>query len=128
MDAGDRVNRSRHVRTAVAKPEVGTLPRKPRKKPRIVPQSHGGALHMGPNDGNGGGRPPDEFKRRMREIASNDDALDFLRACANGEFGAQFAIKAQEYAAERGYGKEIQEIKGQHLLVVRSVEDYVQGA
>ena len=69
-----------------------------------------------------GGRPPDEFKRRMRELASSDKALAFLEECANGEHGPQFAIKAQEYAAERGYGKEAQDVnvKGK-VLVVRDV-------
>lgn len=75
-------------------------------------QPHGGALKRGPNDGNGGGRPPDEFKAAMREIASSAEALGFLKRCADGEFGEQFAVKAQQYAAERGYGKEAQVIAG----------------
>ena len=95
--------------TAVAKPEVGTRS-KARVKPRgTMPGRNGGRLNVGGFHGPGPGRPPDEFKRVMRKIASSDEALTFLNACANGEHGAQFAIRAQEYAAERGYGKEIQE-------------------
>ena len=60
---------------------------------------------MAPNDGHGGGRPPDEFKRKMREITSSDEALAFLAECARGEHGARFAMSAQGYAAERGYGR-----------------------
>ncbi len=47
----------------------------------------------------------------MRAIASSDEALAFLEACVKGAHGPQFAIKAQEVAAERGYGKEAQVTK-----------------
>lgn len=79
-------------------------PKQSRQKSRMAPQKHGGALKIGGTNP-GAGRPPDEFKARMREIASGPTALAFLEQCVNGEHGAQFAIKAQEYAAERGYGR-----------------------
>lgn len=76
------------------------------KKPEKVPQPHGGALNSGGTPGNkGGGRPPDEFKRRMAAMASSETALDYLEACLNGEHGPEVALRAQQYAAERGYGK-----------------------
>lgn len=77
---------------------------------RTMPGKNGGTLVVG---GTKGGRTPDEFKRRMREIASSDAALKFLEECATGVHGAQFAVKAQEYVAERGYGKVPQAITGE---------------
>jgi hypothetical protein len=80
--------------------------------------------------GRDGGRPPDEFKRRMAAIASRETALAFLEECADGKHGPRFAIQAQEYAADRGYGKVEQPIGGGDkplkVLVVRSVEDYAK--
>ena len=78
---------------------------KPRKKPGLVPQPHGGALLRGPNDGNGGGRPPDEFKRKLAEIASHDETLRYLEECAHGKHGHQAAASARDYSSDRGYGK-----------------------
>lgn len=91
------------------------------------PGKHGGRLKTGnPGHVGAGGRPPDEFKRRLSQIASSDTALAFLERCANGEFGEAMAIKAQEYAAERGYGKvaQVTRIEGDEArpLVVRVVK------
>ena len=75
----------------------------------IVPQAHGGALLRGGVPGNAGGRnggrPSDEFKRRMRELASSDDAMKYLDQCVRGVHGPKVAISAQQYAADRGYGR-----------------------
>jgi hypothetical protein len=73
----------------------------------LVIQAHGGAILRGGVRGHqgGGGRPPDEFRRRMAEIASSDEAFAFLEACARGDFGPKFALAALAYASERGYGK-----------------------
>jgi hypothetical protein len=68
------------------------------------PGRNGGTLNVGGY--HNGGRPPDEFKRRMREIASSDEALAYLTDCAKGLHGPKAAASAQAYASERGYGKE----------------------
>ena len=84
---------------------------KPRKEPGLVPQPHGGALLRGPNDGNGGGRPADEFKAKMRELASSKATLEYLQRCIEGKEGPKAAASALSFAAERGYGKEAQVTK-----------------
>jgi hypothetical protein len=77
-----------------------------------VPQPHGGALNAGGTPGNrGGGRPPDEFKRRMAEMASSDAALSYLEECLTGTHGPEVALRAQQYAADRGYGKPSQPVE-----------------
>ena len=97
------------------------------KQPTLVPQPGGkGALLTGGVPGNkGGGRPPDEFKRRMAELASSDKALAYLEASLNGEHGPEVALRAQQYAAERGYGKVSQAVehtgKDGASLVVRII-------
>lgn len=74
--------------------------------PALVPQAHGGALLSGGKPGNrGGGRPPDEFNRRMRELASSEAALAYLEECLTGVHGPKAHASAMAFAAERGYGK-----------------------
>jgi hypothetical protein len=70
---------------------------------------NGGKLKTG-NAGNKGGhgRPPNEFRDRMRALASREDVEAFLEKCATGEFGPMFHLKALEFAANRGYGKPTQ--------------------
>lgn len=76
-------------------------------KPELVEQEHGGALYAHGVPGNkGGGRPPDEFKAKMRELASSDEALEYLKQCIDGEHGPKAAISAHKHITERGYGKE----------------------
>ena len=74
----------------------------------MMPQAHGGALLTGGVPGNAGGRnggrPPEDFKLRMREIASSDAALEYLDQCVRGVHGSRAAISAQQYVADRGYG------------------------
>ena len=81
-------------------------------RPRKIVQPKGrGALYAGGVPGNkGGGRPPDEFKAKMAELASSDEALDYLARCLRGDEGPKAAISAQKYAADRGYGKPEQPI------------------
>lgn len=61
----------------------------------------------GPKPGTGG-RPPDEFKRRMRELASSKEAEEYLERCLRGEFGPKFFLAARQDVADRGYGKPVQ--------------------
>lgn len=51
------------------------------------------------------GRPPDEFKARLAQLASRDQTLEFLERCLNGEFGPDAYMKAMQWSTERGYGK-----------------------
>lgn len=67
----------------------------------LVPGAGGGR-----KNGLLGGRPPDEFRRLMREIANTPEAIEYLRACYRGEHGPQAAASARDYVTERGYGKE----------------------
>ena len=72
----------------------------------LVPQKHGGALRQGNPGNRGGGRLPDEFRAKMRELATLPEVEDYFGACIKGEHGPEVALKAKQYADERGYGKE----------------------
>ena len=61
----------------------------------------------------GGGRPPDEFRRKMRELASNPQWEVFLQECCDGVHGPLMSMKALEWLADRGYGKATQPISGE---------------
>lgn len=76
----------------------------PQESPRTMP-SNGGLLRVGNPGNKGGGRTKDEFKARMRELASSDAALDFLGAALRGEHGPKAHASAMAFAAEHGYGK-----------------------
>ena len=85
--------------------------------PELVRQPHGGALQVG-NPGNaGGGRPRNEFRRRLRELVSSEEAMAFLERCLKGEEGAQAAMQAHRYAAEGGYGKVPQQFEVSSALM-----------
>lgn len=71
----------------------------------------------------GGGRTPDQFKRAMKAVAAGKKTLRYLQECAEGKHGASAAIQAQQYAAERGYGKVNQGVEGSMEFVVRIVEE-----
>lgn len=82
---------------------------------RLVKQPHGGALLPG---GTGaGGRPKDEWKAKLRELASSDSAIAGLTAIINDPTHPHY-LKALEFAAERGYGKEAQTVEGDMRLTV----------
>lgn len=92
----------------------------------LVPQEHGGSIYQGApkNPVAGPGRPPDEFKHKMREMASRDDVLAYLDECLRGEHGAKAAISAHRHITERGYGKVPQTIEGgeepiKHLSLIK---------
>lgn len=53
----------------------------------------------------GAGRPPDEFKRRMRALLDRDSIERFLGECLNGDHGEAAFFKAVEFTADRGEGK-----------------------
>ena len=84
--------------------EVGTL----------VAQPHGGALRHGskPGTNGGGGRIPDEFRRRMRELLTRDRTLDYLTECLDGIHGPMVFLRAFEYGTDWVYGKPPSSPKG----------------
>lgn len=85
----------------------------------------GGLLRTGNPGNRGGGRTPDEFKKRMREIASSEAALKYLEECIHGDHGPKAAASARAYATERGYGKVPMEVRGDltaRVLVVSDLE------
>ena len=64
-----------------------------------------------------GGRPRDEFRAMLREAASSDTVLAGLQLILKDPSHPQF-LKALEFAAERGYGKEVQPMEGGLTLTV----------
>ena len=81
----------------------------PVKSPVLTAQAHGGAIRTGGNPGNrGGGRPPNAFKQKMRELASLESAEQYLEDCITGKYGPKFFLKAYQYVTEQGYGKATQ--------------------
>lgn len=98
--------------------------------PQKIPQPHGGALLSGGVPGNrggsGGGRPPDEFKARMRELATTAEAEAYFGRCMAGEFGPKFYLAALAHATDRGYGKAAQPIVGDAEQPVEIVVRYAK--
>lgn len=78
---------------------------------KVVPQPHGGALRQGPNNGNGGGRPPDEFRAMCRRLACSAESVveQILADKSHPAFNG-----ALKWASEHGYGrpKESLEVTG----------------
>lgn len=75
----------------------------------------------GPRPGTGG-RPRDEWKAALRDLVSSDDAIARLAAILSDPAHPQF-LRAMEFAAERGYGKEAQALEGDvRLTVIRRDE------
>ena len=65
---------------------------------------NGGTLRRG-NPGSNGGRRSNDFKNKMRELASLASAEEYLERCIKGEFGPKFFLAAFQYVTEQGYGK-----------------------
>ncbi len=79
-------------------------------KLRTAPQ--GGFLRSGNPGNKGGGRPPDEFKRLMRELASREDSVALLEAIMTGQQGdIDQYLKAREHVVSHGYGKPAQAVE-----------------
>ena len=66
----------------------------------------------------GSGRPKDEFKAMMRELASNtDEAITQLRAILKDKDHPHF-VRAWCEVRDSGYGKEAQTVEGDMRLTV----------
>lgn len=98
------------------------MPTRPAKKPDRKPvASHLFAAGPDPRRNTvppppGPGRPPDEFRERMRALASREDVLAALDAILTNPNHPQF-LRAWQEAADRGYGK-----AAQHLDVTSGAE------
>ena len=69
----------------------------------LVPQPHGGALASGGYQGNRGGRPPSQFRRRMR--GSLEERLHIAEEIADDPDGRPAdRIRALEFFAKYGLG------------------------
>lgn len=91
----------------------------PRKKPaankkpavKKLVRDNGSWIKQGCNWGNkgSGGRPPDQFKAAMRELASGDETLKFLAAILRKPNHPHY-MQALKFVSEQGYGKATQPI------------------
>ena len=92
---------------------------------RFVP-SHGiGQLNRGGTLGNKGGtgRPPDEFRARMRELATLADKRKHIETVLDDPAHPQW-LPALRHVTEHGYGKAIQPVDlAQTIEVVIRFED-----
>jgi ABC-type phosphate transport system auxiliary subunit len=91
-----------------------------KETPRKIPNRrapNGGMLLTGNPGNKGGGRTRDEFKAKMRELAGSDEAVHGLQSILRDPTHPQY-LKALEFAAERGYGKEAQTVEGDMRLTV----------
>jgi hypothetical protein len=92
------------------------------KTPELVPQPHGGALLSGGLPGNpGGGRPKDEFKSRMRELATRQETEAQLITILSDSKHPHF-LKALQYATEHGYGRATEHVEHSGAVVQYVVE------
>lgn len=80
----------------------------------------------GPRPGTGG-RPRDEWKAALRELVSSDAALERLGAILADPTHPQF-LRAMEFAAERGFGKEAQALEGELRLTVIRRDESASGS
>jgi hypothetical protein len=110
----------RRIKTAAKTPDVVTD-----SAPALVEQPHGGALLSGGVPGNKGGtgRPPDEFKARMRELVTRAEVEQELETVLGTRDHPQW-LGALKYATEHGYGKpkESLEVSGKIGLETLLVE------
>ena len=57
------------------------------------------------------GRPPDEWKAKLRELASRENVLAHIQTVLDAGPDHPFFAKALEYVTEHGYGKATQHIE-----------------
>ena len=82
----------------------------PSKLPMRTPAHGRGQLRIGGSNGGAGGRPPDEFKARMRELASLAEQQGYVEAVLKDPTHPHW-MRALEYVTERGYGKAPQTVE-----------------
>lgn len=57
------------------------------------------------------GRPPDEWKAKLRELASRENVLAHIQTVLDAGPEHPFFAKALEYVTEHGYGKATQHVE-----------------
>ena len=98
------------------------MTKKSRKKSPRRGRANGGQFQPGGPQGPGrgprkgapnAGRPPDEFKKLMRGVASRTETIRRLRKLAGGAKGVadEIFLKAFKECADRGYGKAVQPLE-----------------
>lgn len=81
-----------------------------KKSATIVPPHGRGRLLAGGQYGNpGGGRPPDQFKARMRELANLPDKRGHIERVLGDPEHPQW-MAALKHSTEHGYGKPVQSL------------------
>lgn len=79
----------------------------------------------GPAPGTGG-RPRDDFRALLRELASRPETVAGLDAILQDPAHPQY-LRALEFVCERGYGKEAQTIEGDMRLTVIRRDESASG-
>lgn len=100
-----------------------TEAKSPAKKRELIPQKHGGALMTGGTNKGGTGRPPDEFRRILRDMVSRDDRLKHVETVLENPEHPQW-MAAWKWATEHGYGKPVQPVEqsGNISLTIKVVD------
>ncbi|MDP1859503.1 MAG: hypothetical protein Q8K82_12580 [Gemmatimonadaceae bacterium] len=78
----------------------------------MMPGGNGDRLYAGGVPGNKGGtgRPPNEFRARMQELANYADRLGHIEAVLNDPNHPQW-MAALRHVTEHGYGKPAQSVE-----------------
>ena len=87
-------------------------------RPRTMPGTNGGALKRGNPGNKGGGRPRDEYRKRMTKLldqraktkggkrSKTEFAIDkYLRECLDGDHGQSAFFQALDRVSDRAVGK-----------------------
>ena len=80
-----------------------------------LPGANGGTLIAGAGNGPAkgapnAGRPPDEWRERLRAMASRDEVLDHVETVLLAGPSDPFFDRALQYVTDHGYGKPKQEM------------------
>lgn len=91
-----------------------------------LPMPNGGTLIVaagrGPAKGAANaGRPPDEWRARLREMASRDEVLDHVESVLLKGPTDPFFDRALQYVTDHGYGKPKQELEHSGTVTLESL-------
>jgi hypothetical protein len=79
-----------------------------------IPLPNGGFFIAGAGNGppkGSGGRPPDEWRAKLREMASRDEVLAHVQTVLEAGPEHPYFDRALQYVTDHGYGKPKQEIE-----------------
>jgi hypothetical protein len=77
---------------------------KPRAEPRFEVPKHGKGILKRGGDNPGGGRPPNWFVNKCRELTTRDQTLQMITEILSDKNHPAY-MQALKWAAENGYGK-----------------------